>query len=29
MDGEAMREVLRQWQQAHPQATFDEIEEAV
>jgi hypothetical protein len=29
MDGETIREALRQWQHAHPQATFDEIEDAV
>lgn len=29
MEGEAIREVLRQWHQAHPQATCEEIEDAV
>lgn len=29
MDGDAIREELARWQQAHPEATFDEIEDAV
>jgi tRNA(Ile2) C34 agmatinyltransferase TiaS len=29
MEGETIREALQRWQQAHPQATFDEIEDVV